>query len=341
MIQYLQALLNHQDLSEETMREAMGTIMDGTVPPEQIAAFLVAQRMKGETVAEITGAARAMRERMHTVQTTRRPLVDTCGTGGDGHQTFNVSTAAAFVIAGCGVAVAKHHNRAVSSQAGSADVLTALGLHIEAPIALVQSGIETLGLGFLYAPRHHPATAAVAPVRRALGVRTMFNLLGPLTNPAQATHQLVGVFDKRWLVPLAQVLGNLGSTRAWVVHSEDGLDEISASAVTHVAEWDGSAVRTFSIAPEDAGMQRQSAAAVAGGDARHNAAIMQALLAGEHVGARDAVVLNAAAALVLCGHVSDLRAGVLCAQEALTQNKARDAWHKLAAHLRQNAPPGR
>ena len=322
MLSALQQIMRGQSLSEGEMAAAIGSMMDGSVNPVQMGAFLVALRMKGESIDEITGAARAMRARMLPLHIQRTPLIDTCGTGGDGAQTFNISTAVAFVVAAAGVGVAKHGNRAVSSRSGSADVLAALGVNIDAPPAVVAGCIENLGLGFLFAPTFHPAMANAAPVRKQLGVRTVFNLLGPLTNPAAAAYQLMGVYDGALVRPIAQVLANLGSRCAWVVHGHDGLDEISLCDSTQVAVWDGKQVMEHTLTPEAAGLQRAQAADLQGGDAADNARLMRQLLSGELRGPlHDAVALNAGAALCVAGVCAHVRQGVQQAKKILQEGK--------------------
>ncbi|HET6343454.1 MAG TPA: anthranilate phosphoribosyltransferase, partial [Myxococcota bacterium] len=307
----LKRLMRGEPLSEAEMSAAVGHIMDGAATPAQIAAFLVALRIKGESIDEITGAARAMRQRMTRIEAGRRPLMDTCGTGGDGAGTFNISTAVSFVVAACGVAVAKHGNRAVSSKSGAADVLAALGVNIEAPKAVVEACIEDFGLGFLFAPALHPAMRHAGVVRRELGVRTVFNVVGPLTNPAMAPRQLMGVFDRKLTRVLAEVLGKLGSERAWVVHGADGLDELTLCDISYVAEWTGAEVVERTLSPEEVGLTRVPPEALAGGDAQENARTMRGLLAGKGPPPlADAVALNTGAALLIAGVAPTLDAGV-------------------------------
>jgi anthranilate phosphoribosyltransferase len=326
----LKRLMRGESLGEAEMSGAIGFIMDGAATPAQIAGFLVALRIKGETIEEIAGAARAMRERMTRVEVRRRPLMDTCGTGGDGAGTFNISTAVSFVVAACGVAVAKHGNRAISSRSGAADVLAALGVNIEAPKAVVEACIDEIGLGFLFAPSLHPAMRHAGAVRRELGVRTIFNVVGPLTNPAMAPRQLMGVFDRKLIATLAEVLGKLGSERAWVVHGNDGLDELTLCDISHVAEWTGTEVVEHTLAPEDVGLQRAPAAALAGGDAHENATTMRVILAGKQPGPlADAIALNAGAALLVAGVVPTLDAGVHRAHDVLRGGGGLDVLEKL------------
>jgi anthranilate phosphoribosyltransferase len=286
-----------QPLSADEMAQAMGRIMDGEATPAQIGAFLVALRMKGETVDEVVGAARAMRARALKLRVPEGIVVDTCGTGGDGRGTINVSTLAAIVVAAAGVKVAKHGNRALSSKAGSADVLEALGVDVAAPVEVVERCMEEVGIGFLFAPAFHGATRHAASARREIGVRTLFNLLGPLTNPAGARHQVIGVYDALVMEPMAQALGELGSLRVMVVHG-GGLDEIAPSGETEVAELKDETVRRYRLSPRDFGLAEENPDELAGGDAQKNAEIARAVLSGERRGAaRAAVVMAAAAAL--------------------------------------------
>jgi len=339
-------LVERQDLTEGEMIDAMEAIMGGEATHAQMAAFLTALRLKGETVEEITGAARVMREHATPIPVRRRPdpvvsidreeinvdletIVDTCGTGGDATHTFNISTTTAFVLAGAGVRVAKHGNRAVSSRCGSADVLEALGVNLDVTPALVQECIETIGIGFLYAPLLHSAMKHVAPVRREIGIRTVFNILGPLTNPAGASRQVLGVYRRELTAMLASVLGRLGSQRALVVHGADGLDEITITGPTHVAELRDGTVTEYEIRPEDFGLAPAPAESIRGGDARENAAIVRAVLGGEVGPRRDVVLLNAAAALAVAEAVPDLAAGVRVAAETLDAGRAREKLEAL------------
>jgi anthranilate phosphoribosyltransferase len=256
--------------------------------------------------------------------------IDTCGTGGDGSGTFNVSTAAALVLAGAGVPVAKHGNRALSSRSGSADVLTALGVNIDCDMAIVQRCLDEIGIGFLMAPRHHSATRHVAPTRVELATRTIFNLLGPLSNPAGAKRQLVGVFAPEWVVPMAEVLGRLGAEHVWVVHGS-GMDELTTAGTTTVAEFHGGAVRGFEVAPEDAGLKRAALDELKGGEPAHNAALMLGVLAGEKGPLRDIVLLNSAAGLIVAGRAANLREGVAIAADTIDGGKAAGALERLVA----------
>lgn len=330
LTQALKRVMRGASLAEDEMADVFGHIMDGGATPAQIAAFLVALRIKGETIDEIVGAARAMRARMTPLHVQRRPLMDTCGTGGDGAGTFNISTTVAFVVAACGVAVAKHGNRAVSSRAGSADVLAALGVNIDAPVATVEACIENCGLGFLFAQALHPAMKHAGPVRRELGVRTIFNVLGPLTNPANAPRQLMGVFDRGLIAPLAEVLGRLGSERAWVVHGGDGLDELTVCDVTYIAEWNGQAVVEHTLSPETLGIKRVGVEALAGGTPEENARMAQEILGGLRPGPlSDAVALNAGAALLVAEVVPSLEAGFHRAYDVIRNGKGLQVLEEL------------
>jgi anthranilate phosphoribosyltransferase len=312
-------------LSEEDATQAFDIMMSGDATPSQMGGFLMALRLRGETVDEITGAARAMRAKALTIDAPPG-AIDTVGTGGDGAGTVNISTAAAIIVAGCGVPVAKHGNRNFSSKSGAADVLAALGVIVEA------------GIGFLMAPRYHSAMRHVGPTRVELGVRTIFNLLGPLSNPAGAKRQLVGVFSPHWVEPVAKVLGKLGSERAWVVHG-DGLDEITTTGVTVVAELNEGEVRTFEVTPEDAGLPRATLADIKGGEPAANAARILDLLSGVEGPVRDIVLLNAAAALIVAGKASDLKAGVKRGAEAIADGSARRALDRMVAITQEPVAP--
>ena len=312
-----------QDLGREQMHEVFGAMMDGRASDIQKSALLVALRMKGETPDEITGAALAMRARVTPLDVTHDDLVDTCGTGGDGRGTFNISTIAALVAAGAGANVAKHGNRAVSSSCGSADVLSALGVHIDLDAAQMSEVLRRAGIAFLFAPKLHPAMAAVAGVRKELGLRTIFNVLGPLTNPAFARRQVLGVYNERLVDVVARVLAALGAIHALVVHSRDGLDEISVSAPTFVCEVRGGEVRAYEVTPEELGVGRHPLEALAGGDARANAQIAREILQGNANGAKhDVVAANAGAALYVAGAASSIREGVALAKESIASGRA-------------------
>ena len=324
-------------LSVEDARAAFDVMMSGDATPAQVGAFLMGLRVRGETVDEITGGAMAMREKALKVAA---PVdaIDTCGTGGDASGTYNISTAAGLVAAACGVPVAKHGNRALSSRCGSADVLTALGVKIDADMALVERCIAEAGIGFLMAPRHHGAMRHVAGARMELGTRTIFNLLGPLSNPAGAARQLIGVFAERWVEPLAEVLRSLGSRHVWVVHGHDGLDEITTTGPTAVAEVKDGAVRRFEVAPEDFGVAPAPPEALKGGDAENNALALNAVLDGRAGPFRDIVLINSAAALVVAGKVDDVRDGVAMAAEALDGGKARAVLERLIELSNETVP---
>jgi anthranilate phosphoribosyltransferase len=331
MIQHaVSRLLEHHDLSRTEMAEVMGEIADNLATPAQVGAFLAALRLKGETVDEIAGAAEVMRARADRVRVDKAVFVDTCGTGGDGRNTFNISTGAAFVVAGAGVTVAKHGNRAVSSRAGSADVLAALGVHVDASKEVVERSIAEVGIGFLFAPRLHPAFKAVAGIRRELGVRTIFNLLGPLANPAGARYQVLGVYEPRWVPIIGGVLAALGAAHAFVVHGE-GLDEIAVTGMTHVCEVKGGEVERYAMLPEDMGLPRHAETEIAGGDAERNARILRDVLSGQKGAPRDAVLANAAAALVCAGAAGDLKAGVRLAGESIDRGAAAEKLSRLVA----------
>lgn len=329
--QALEAVLAGRTLDRGQARALMISVMDGQVPPARLGGLLTALRARGETVAEITGFAEAMREGALRVSCRRQGLVDTCGTGGDGAGTFNISTATALTAAGMGIPVAKHGNRAVSSRSGSADVLEALGVNVE--VGPVRAGelLDELGLAFLFAPSLHPAMRHAAPVRRELGVRTVFNVLGPLTNPAGAELQLLGVFDPALCEPLAKVLGALGSRRAFVVHGAGGLDEVSPLGPTRVAELRRGAVRTYMFDPAEAEVELCAAADLAGGTPQQNADIIRRVLAGEPGPAADAVALNAGFVAVLAGRAPDFRAGVALARATLRGGAALRALQQLAS----------
>ena len=329
----IKKVVDGSNLTAAEVEAAMDEILAGTATPAQIAAFVIALRMKGESSTEIAAAASSMRRRCEAVRPkVSGPLLATAGTGGDGLHTFNISTAAAIVAAASGVAVAKHGNRAVSSKAGSADVLEALGVRIDLDANAVARCIEDVGIGFLFAPSHHAAMRHAAPVRRELGVRTLFNLLGPLANPASATHQVVGVFDASRVEQLAEALGVLGLEAAWVVCGEGSLDEVSPSGPTRVAALEGGTVRTFELTPADFDLPSVPLEALRGGDAQENAAIISRVLAGEPGPARTAVVLNAAAGLVVAGHASDPKEGAAQASQALDNGSAARTLARWAAY---------
>jgi len=326
----LAALADGAKLTQQQSEEAFEIIMSGGATPSQMGAFLMALRVRGETVDEIAGAARVMRAKVLPI---KAPLgaIDTCGTGGDAQGTYNISTAAALVVAGGGVPVAKHGNRALSSKSGSADVLAALGVNLDCDMALVERSLVENNIGFLMAPRHHAAMKHVGPTRVELGTRTIFNLLGPLSNPANAARQLIGVYHRQWVRPVAEVLAQLGSERAWVVHGSDGLDEITTTGATYVAELNGGRVTTFDILPEDVGLKRADAKDLKGGDPAFNAKAIRELLEGKHGAYRDIVVLNAGAALLVAGKAQTLKDGVALAAAVIDSRAARGALEGLVA----------
>ena len=311
-----------QTLTESEAAEAFETIMSGGATEAQIGALLMGMRARGETVDEITGAARAMRARAVKVRAPEG-AIDTCGTGGDAKGTHNISTCTAFVVAGAGVPVAKHGNRSISSRSGSADVLAALGVNIECGPEAIAHCIEASGLGFMFAPAHHASMRHVAKVRSELGTRTIFNLLGPLANPAGTKYQIVGVFGEEWVEPIAQVLGRLGAERAWVVHGSDGLDELTTTGISHVAALDGGKISTFRISPKNAGLPEAKPEDLSGGDATENAAHIRAVLGGQQGAFRNVVLLNAAAALLVAGKAKTLRDGVALAAQAIDSGNAK------------------
>jgi anthranilate phosphoribosyltransferase len=326
----LARLVQGHSLSEDEADTLFEAFIAGLATPAQIAAALTAMAQRGETVDELTGAVRVMRR--HAIRISgAEEAIDCCGTGGDGHGTLNVSTAVAFVVAACGVRVAKHGNRAASSRSGAADVLGALGLEGNADPVAAERTLVRHGLAFLFAPNHHPAMRVVAAVRRELGFRTLFNLAGPLANPAGTTRQLVGVFDRRWLEPVAQVLRRLGSREAWVVHGRDGLDELTITGPSDVAVLADGGIGLRTVTPEQAGLARAPLEAIRGGAPSENAAALRRLLDGERGAYRDIVLLNAAAALIVAGRAADLAEGAALSAEAIDSGKARSLLARLAA----------
>ncbi|HTR81642.1 MAG TPA: anthranilate phosphoribosyltransferase [Bacteroidota bacterium] len=316
-------LIAHHDLSREEAYDTMSEIMSGNASEMLIASFLTALRLKGETVQEIAGCAQAMREKATKIESKRANVIDTCGTGGDSLGTFNISTAAAIVVSGAGTPVAKHGNRAISSKCGSADVLKALGVNIEIPKEKVEQCLDEVGIAFLFAPIMHGAMKYAGPVRRELGIRTVFNILGPLTNPAGARRQLLGVFDGRLTEPLARVLLELGSERALVVHGEGGLDEISTLGKTIVSELKGGAVTTYEVHHSKFGIPASSLSDVAGGDAEFNARIVRDILNGKKGPQRDITVLNAGAALYAAESVPSIQEGIRQAEASIDKLEAK------------------
>ena len=329
------AVAGGRSLTELEMAEVVDALVAGDVTPAQIGGLLMALRMKGESVDEICGAARTLRRHAIPVRTPPGMVVDTCGTGGDGQGTFNVSTAAALITAAAGVRVAKHGNRAMSGTVGAADVLEALGARLEAPVEVLERQLADAGIAFLFAPRLHPAMARVAHVRRELGVRTIFNLVGPLANPAGVRHQVVGVWARRWVRPMAEALSRLGSVRALVVHGRDGLDEITLTDATDTAEVRDGSVVEGSVRPEDLGLPRCDPAALRVAGVAEAAAAIRAVLAGEAGPRRDVALANAAAALYVAGRCDTLRAGVTLAADAVDSGRARGV---LAELVRASVP---
>ncbi|HET6309101.1 MAG TPA: anthranilate phosphoribosyltransferase [Rhodopila sp.] len=316
-----------ETLTEAQAEAAFDIIMSGEATPAQIGALLMAMRLRGETVAEITGAVRAMRGRMTPIEAPA-DAIDVCGTGGDGAGTLNVSSAVTFVVAGSGVSVAKHGNRALSSRTGGADVLTALGVNVDAPLASLSEILLEAGCVFLFAPRHHPSMRHAAGPRVELGTRTIFNLLGPLANPARVRRQLTGVFSPDWTRPMAETLAALGHESAWIVHGM-GLDELTVAGANHVTALRDGHITSFTVEPEDAGLARAPIAAIQGGDAGFNATALEAVLQGAQGAYRDTVLLNAAAALVVAGRTDDLREGVALAAQSIASGAAFAALQTL------------
>jgi len=333
----IRRVVGGEDLDRDTMYEVFCHVMDGKTSDVQKSALLIALRMKGETAGEITGAAQAMRERVTPLDVDRGNLIDTCGTGGDGRGTFNISTVAAIVAAAAGAQVAKHGNRAVSSSCGSADVLSELGLNIDIDAPRMSQILRRTGIAFLFAPKLHPAMSAVAAVRRELGVRTIFNVLGPLTNPAFARRQVLGVYSDHLVEIVANVLLALGADRAMVVHSRDGLDELSVSAPTHVCELRDGAIRSYELTPADGGVDTHRLEELAGGDVKTNAAIARSVLEGKSGAAQDIVVLNAGAALYVSGAADSVRDGVALARQAINSGRALGKLEELISASRSTA----
>lgn len=328
--QFIAKAASGEPLSEGEATQAFDIMMSGEATLVQIGAFLIGLRVRGETVAEITGAARTMRAKATSVEAPD-DAIDTCGTGGDAKGTYNISTCAAFVVAGAGVPVAKHGNRSVSSKSGSADVLEGLGVNLDVTPEIVSRCIKDAGVGFMFAPAHHSAMRHVGPVRAELGTRTIFNLLGPLSNPAGTKRQIIGVFSRDWVVPLAQVAGQLGAEHVWVVHGSDGLDELTTTGPTFVAELKDRSVDAFEVLPGDAGLPISAPEALLGGDAQENAAAIRELLAGTPSPFRDIVILNAAAALIVAGKAATLSEGAEQAAGSIDGGGAAESLAKLVA----------
>ncbi|NQV58594.1 MAG: anthranilate phosphoribosyltransferase [Alphaproteobacteria bacterium] len=326
-----------RSLSVEQARTAFDVMMSGDATPSQMGAFLMALRVRGETVDEITGGVMAMRERMTRI-IAPADAMDIVGTGGDGKGTVNISTATAIVVAGCGVPVAKHGNRAASSKTGTTDVQSALGINVDADFALLQAALDEAGICFMAAPRHHGAMRNVGPTRVEIGTRTIFNILGPLSNPAGVKRQLIGVFDRQWIRPMAETLRTLGSERIWVVHGADGTDEITTTGPTYVAALEDGKITEFEISPDQAGIAMATLDDLQGGEAQENAAALRALLNGAPGAYRDVVLFNAAAALIIADKAADLPAGVAIAARAIDDGLALEKLDRLVEITNRPAP---
>lgn len=328
--QLIQKVSSGATLSQEEIRTALDEMTAGAATAAQMGAFLMALRVRGETVEEITGAARMMRDRMNRVEVAPG-AVDIVGTGGDAHGTYNVSTCAALVAAGAGIRVAKHGNRRVSSMSGASDVLSTLGVKLDVAFPVIARCVAEAGVGFMWAPMHHPAMKHWAPVRAELGIRTIFNLLGPISNPAGVKRQIVGVFSRDWVEPIAHVLNKLGAEHVWVVHGHDGLDELTTTGATDVAEVSTGTVRMFEVTPADAGLVPARLADLKGGDEHANAAAIRDVLAGKRTALRDIAVLNAAAALIVAGKAANLMDGAALGAHSIESGAAQRALDKLVA----------
>jgi anthranilate phosphoribosyltransferase len=328
--QMIQKVAGGATLTEEEARQALEQMTDGAATPAQMGAFLMALRVRGETVEEITGAVQMMRARMMRVAVPEG-AVDIVGTGGDGHGTYNISTCAALIAAGAGVKIAKHGNRRASSMSGASDVLSELGVKLEVPIETITRCVEEAGVGFMWAPMHHPALKHWAPVRTELGFRTIFNLLGPIANPAGVKRQVVGVFSWQWVEPIAHVLCNLGAEHVWVVHGHDGLDELTTTGATDVAEVKDGKVTVFEVTPADAGLAPAKLSDLKGGDEKHNAAAIRDVLAGKQTPLRDIALLSASAAMIVGGKVTTLKEGVALGVRSIESGAAGRALDRLVA----------
>jgi anthranilate phosphoribosyltransferase len=328
--QLIQKVSGGATLSEEESRRALEQMTDGAATPAQMGAFLMALRVRGETVEEITGAVQMMRARMHPVAVPDG-AVDIVGTGGDGHGTYNISTCAALIAAGAGLRIAKHGNRRASSRSGASDVLATLGVKLEVPFATIARCVEEAGVGFMWAPMHHPALKHWAPVRTELGFRTIFNLLGPIANPAGVRRQVVGVFSWQWVEPIAEVLRNLGAEHVWVVHGHDGLDELTTTGATDVAEVKNGKVTVFEVTPADAGLAPAKLSDLKGGDETYNAAAIREVLAGKKTPLRDVALLSTAAALIVGGKATNLIDGVALGAHSIESGAAQRALDRLVA----------
>lgn len=333
----LYKIYQHQDLTEEEMAAMLGEIFSGHTTDAQVGAFMGALATKGETYAELAGAARAMRKKAIRIETTARDVIDTCGTGGDASGTFNVSTVTAFVAAGCGAVVAKHGNRSISSRCGSADVLEALGVNLDLDPEVVEEAIEETGIGFLFAPKHHGAMKYAANARKEVGLRSIFNMLGPLTNPAAANRQLAGVFAPELTEMFARALQRLGTKRALVVHGHDGMDEISVCAATRVCELNENLITTYDISPETYFGRLADPEEIRGGDPEKNAEIAKSVLSGEKSACRDIVLINTAGAIMAAGIAESIPQGIEMAESAIDTGAARDKLNALIEFTRENA----
>lgn len=333
---YLATIISRTDLTEFQMVEMMSEIFNGKTTDAQVGAMMAALATKGETFGELAGAARAMRKKAHRIQVATTPVVDTCGTGGDGLKTFNISTTTAFVVAGCGVTVAKHGNRSVSSRCGSADVLESLGIKLDTDPEVVEEAVREIGIGFLFAPLYHSAMRHVAKARMEVGLRSIFNMLGPLTNPAGANCQLLGVFAPQLTEMFAEALRLLGAKSAFVVHGHDGLDEISVCAPTRVSQLENDMIRTYDIYPEQYFGRLAEPDQMTGGDPGENAAITGKILTGEKGPKRDVVLINTAAALVACQKAADLKAGIARAEQSIDSGAAMGKLEALVDYTREN-----
>jgi len=332
----LNKIIHRKNLSENEMSEMITEIFSGSITDAQVGAFMAALATKGETFEELAGAAKAMRRKALRIQVSSQTIVDTCGTGGDAAQTFNISTTTAFIVAGCGVTVAKHGNRSVSSKCGSADLLEAMGVKLDINPEIVEEAIEEIGIGFLYAPLYHGAMRYAAKARKEIGIRSIFNMLGPLTNPAGANCQLLGVYAPELTEMFAQALRLLGTKRAFIVHGHDGLDEISVCAPTRISELKDDLIRTYDITPEQFFTGKANPEDLAGGDPEENAGITRKILAGEKGPKRDVVVLNASAALVAAGKANDFKEGISLAKTSIDSGAAAAKLEKLVRYTQEN-----
>lgn len=334
--EHLATIISRTDLTEVQAAEMMSEIFEGRTTDAQVGAMMAALATKGETFEELAGAARAMRKKAHRIQAATSPVVDTCGTGGDGLKTFNISTTTAFVVAGCGVTVAKHGNRSVSSKCGSADVLESLGVKLDTDPEVVEEAVQEIGIGFLFAPLYHSAMRHAMKARTEVGLRSIFNMLGPLTNPAGANCQLLGVFAPHLTEMFAEALRLLGARSAFVVHGHDGLDEISVCAPTRVSQLESDRIRTYDIYPEQYFGQLAQPGEMSGGDPEQNAAITRKILEGEKGPKRNVVLLNTAAALVACRKAEDLKDGIARAEAAIDSKAAMEKLKLLVAYTQEN-----